>query len=353
MNDSPFVIVSRPTVERQQWDAFVDASDDAWLWHRYDMQDALSTWPSQKDLSFAIINQNVNQEFVVIIPLYLIQQKFGNFLKWNLLNSLGGPAFSNEILLRQRKKIMATAVSHIKKLAEQYSACELTVSMSPVAPVFIGIQCPRVNPLLEYGFENIQSQTWIVDLRKSIEQLWAGMEKRARTAVRKAEKERVTVREATYEDLDLYYDLHCQTYKRTGVSPHPKAYFKAIWENFLVNNLVLILIAEKEGRPVAAENFGIFKRSAVYWTGAANNEGLELQANSLIQWTAMKILKEKQCLYYETGEAFPHIFTGKMRGLNNFKRSFGGELYPLYRGRQILNKKRYILREVWRMVHEF
>jgi len=38
---------------------------------------------------------------------------------------------------------------------------------------------------------------------------------------------------------------------------------------------------------------------------------------------------------YETGEALPHVTEGKAKGLNDFKKSFGGKLYPFYRGRSI------------------
>ena len=69
------------------------------------------------------------------------------------------------------------------------------------------------------GCENNLTQTWVVDLRGGREAAWDMMEGRARTAVRKAEKAGVTVREASQEDLTIYYRLHQETYRRTGVRP--------------------------------------------------------------------------------------------------------------------------------------
>ena len=40
----------------------------------------------------------------------------------------------------------------------------------------------------------------------------------------------------------------------------------------------------------------------------------------------------------ETGEAFPAAREGKSQGLTQFKESFGGELYPIYRGRLELDQ---------------
>jgi hypothetical protein len=46
--------------------------------------------------------------------------------------------------------------------------------------------------------------------------------------------------------------------------------------------LSYILFPEWRGNVVAAENFGIYKQAAVYWTGAASAQGLNLAANSLL-----------------------------------------------------------------------
>ena len=37
----------RENIDKTEWDTFVDASDEAWLWHRYDFQDTLATWGSR------------------------------------------------------------------------------------------------------------------------------------------------------------------------------------------------------------------------------------------------------------------------------------------------------------------
>jgi lipid II:glycine glycyltransferase (peptidoglycan interpeptide bridge formation enzyme) len=195
------------------------------------------------------------------------------------------------------------------------------------------VESTHLNPLLEMGCDNTLSQTWILDLRIGCEAVWKGMEGRARTAMRKAEKAGVTVREACPDDLDVYYRLHQENYRRTGASPHPKNYFRAIWESFVAHGLARVWIAEIGGEPVAAENFGIYKQGAVYWTGAANVRGLETEANSLLQWTAMQWMINNGIKWYETGEAFPQVRAGKQKGLNDFKKSFGGCLYPFYKGR--------------------
>jgi len=210
---------------------------------------------------------------------------------------------------------------------------ETRIALPSMAPARRGENCPRVNPLLDMGCENTLTQTWVVDLRGGADSVWGRMEGRARTAVRKAEKTGVTVREATPGDLQTYYHLHQETYRRTGATPHAKEYFAMIWERFLAHGLARIWVAELNGETIAAENFGGYKKAAIYWTGAANWKSLDVEANSLLQWTAMQWMIRNGIEWYETGEAFPQFDDGKRRGLSDFKRSFGGSLYPYFRGK--------------------
>ncbi|TSA09133.1 MAG: GNAT family N-acetyltransferase [Deltaproteobacteria bacterium] len=334
-----FKVISRLELGQRNWDAFVDASDEAWLWHRYDLQDAMTTWPGKSDLSFAIIDGNGSGRIVAVIPLHLLSRRVGAWY-WNMLESLGGPACPNRLSDKEKRHIKLRACEYIAALAKKHGAVEVKLALAPLSPVLRGDNCPRVNPLLDLGFSNTLTQTFIVDLRQGREKVWLNLEARARTAIRKAEKQGVRVRPAAgIADLEIYYALHKETYRRTNIKPHPKSYFDMIWHNFLEKDGAYILFAECQGRVVAAENFGIYKDAAIYWTGAASQMGLSLSANSLLQWAAMQWMVERGIAWYETGEAYPHLQEGKLKGLSDFKKSFGGKLYPYYQGTIVFRKK--------------
>jgi hypothetical protein len=343
MKSSDIRVISRSELGQQEWDAFVDASDEAWLWHRYDFQDAMATWPGKSDRGFAIIDENRNGRILAVTPLHLLSRRVGGW-RWNNLESSGGPACSNDISNKQKQLIKLRACEYIASLATQHGAAEVKLSLTPLAPAFRGDNCYKVNPLLDLGCTNALTQTRIVDLREGIEKAWQNMETRARTSVRKAEKHAVKVRPAKgIDDLDIYYNLHTETYKRTNTNPHPKSYFTNIWKDFLEKGFAYILFAEWQGEVVAAENFGIYKNAAIYWTGAASQKGLSLSANSLLQWAAMQWMIKNDIIWYETGEAYPHLQEGKLKRLNDFKKSFGGKLYPYYQGRIVFRERLYAL----------
>ena len=332
--------VPRQEIVPRVWDAFAEANEEAWLWHRNAFIDTLLTWPDRRDQSFAMVDRANGGKMVAILPLYVIDSRIKGVFRLRTLESFGGPAFTTGLGTRHRRAILDQFLAHLLEIADRLNAGEITFTLSPLAPRWRGKKCPRTNPLLMLGCENTLTQTWVVDLRRDIDDLWNGLKGRARTTIRKAINSGVKVRQASREtDLDIYYDLHRETYLRTGARPHPKTYFAAIWNNFVNQGIAQFFFAELGGSVVAAENFSIYKSAAYYWTGAASDKGLKVGANSLLQWTAIQWMVERGLSWYEVGEAFPNVKEGKLKGLNDFKKSFGGSLYPYYKGRLPVNNR--------------
>ncbi|MFY9167789.1 MAG: GNAT family N-acetyltransferase [Desulfomonilia bacterium] len=317
-------VKTRNEIGAEAWNGFVLASDEAWLWHCFDMAELRAAWPDMHDVSFGIIDRDHGGSLVAVVPCFVHAR--------HSMSSIGGPALENRLGRKHRGSVYECIREHLQALAREKRISTVMLSLSPLAPAYTGGNCPLVNPLLSLGCENALTQTLIVDVRKGRDTVWQNMEGRARTAVRKAEKLGVRVREAGMDESDTYYKLHCETYDRTGVPAHPEAFFRKMWEKFLSDGRCRVWFAEYGGRVVAAENFGIFKDRAVYWTGAASRQGLEVCANSLIQWQAIEWMMESGIQWYETGEAFPGIREGKLKGLSDFKQSFGGALFPFYKG---------------------
>ena len=325
-----FEVVPRTEIGAAEWDARCLESDDAWLWHTHAFQDALATWPGIEDRSFGL--RDGSGELVAIVPVRLITTRRRGPGRAINLDSLGGPA-TTAVALRQRRNCLRFAHAELLNVGRITRARSLSVALPPLAPRLRSPDAPRVNPMLEYGFQNSLTQTWMVRLGgRTIEQIWAGLEGRARTAIRKAEKAGLSCRAASGEaDLAIYVDLHRQTCERNNIPPHPPAYFASIWR-LAETGLAHILLAEREGRVVAARNFGIYKQGALTWTAAGNSEGSQLGANNLLQWRAMEWMAQAGIEYSESGEAFPGARDSKAGGLSRFKASFGGDLVPFYRG---------------------
>jgi hypothetical protein len=325
--------VPRREVGAARWDAVVDASDDAWLLHRYAYAEALATWPEFTDESFALVGRG--GAVAAIMPLQSsTHAHLRGTMRFADLTSSGGPAVAPSVELGDREAVLRAVVHHARKLAAERRGVGLEVWLPPLAPAQRGDAAPAVNPLLELGFDDDPAQTWVVDLRGGEEAVWKRMQGRARTAARKAEKNGVTVREAGGgDDLDGYYGLHLATYERTGVRPHPREYFELLWDRFGGARELFVLFAEHEGDLIAAQTFATYKGAGWYWTSAASASGTRLAAPNLLQWEAIKRLAAAGDRWYDTGKAAAADADDKARAISDFKRSMGGELQPLWAGR--------------------
>jgi len=327
-------IVTRGQLGRDAWDAAANASPEAWLWHRYDLCDAaVRDWPGRSDASFAVLNEQEQVE--ALLPAFVLERNSHLGLPVRDLTSNGGPALSPAVGRSRRQRLLDAIAAHLHAQAESLRLVRSTFSLPPMSPALRGPDGPRCNPLLYMGCEDISAQTWIADLRDGAEAAWKRFEGRARTSVRRAEEAGVTVRQSTAaDDWRAFFELHQVTYRRLGVPSYPAALFRTVFEQLMAAGLCFIYFAELGGAPIAAANIACYKHGGYYWHGFASDQGLRANALSLLIWSAIKDLAGRGALQWlDCGEAVLHHQDDKYRQLSEFKKSFGGELYPAFRGR--------------------
>jgi hypothetical protein len=331
---SDLEIVDRLDAGRDAWDTLVDASPEAWLWHRFDLCAALGHWEGSTDASFAV---SADGRLIAVAPLRIVRYRRLRILDVCDLESLGGVAVAGglgrRLVQRARGHTLAQARTRVRG-----TPIELRMAVAPLAPGLRGPEAPRVNPLLELGFENTLTQTWMVDLRVGVDALWNGLEGRARPAVRKAHREGVTVREARPEvaDLDVYLALHAATCARTGAQPHPRAYLEVIWERFLPFGLARVLFAEHDGRIVAGAQLRRLQAWHAHVDGRRHRRGRPARRECAASVGGDAAARRGGHRVGGERRGVPRRVDAKQRGLSEFKRSFGGDLRPLYRGRRDL-----------------
>lgn len=345
MTSASIRIRSRSEIERATWDTFVDSSDECWLWHRSDLIDAVGLWPGHSDASFALVDRR--DSLLAIMPMHRTVTRVAHLARCVRLNSLGGPACAANLAPAERAKVLSNLHDHLLNLIAESNAIALEAQISTLAPRFNGPAAPKVNPLIDIGFDNTQTETWMVDLTATPEDLCKRYSELTRRELRKASQAEIRVREAKGpKDLDTYYRLHLETYARTGARPHPIGYFQTIFEKFQPLGLARILFAERRGEVVAAQNTGLYKGGAIYWTGASISEK-EGGENRVLFNAQILAARADGLTRYETGQAFVNSNDKKERGLSRFKRSFGAEMYPFYRG--VLLSSRLPYRALWNL----
>jgi CelD/BcsL family acetyltransferase involved in cellulose biosynthesis len=154
-----------------------------------------------------------------------------------------------------------------------------------------------------------------VDLARSEEEIWSGLKAPCRTAVRKAEKEGVTVEEATGEDFadDFYPQLQDVFAKQALVPPYGIDRIRELIRHVHPSGRLLLLQArDADGTCVATGIFPALGRTMHFLAGASLRQHQHLRPNEALMWHAMRHWKSRGVEVCDLG------------GLVEYKRKWGG-----------------------------
>lgn len=203
---------------------------------------------------------------------------------------------------------------------------------------------------LDSGFSPIETSLdheIVVDLMRSKEALWDGLDKDCRSAVRKAQRDGVEVFEGGSDD---FYDLYLRTRERLNVKVTPKRFFKAIEDLMMRAGMATFLIARIRGQNIAAMIMLQFGGIAWYYEGASDEGFWIHRANNLLQWRAIELAVQRNLRVYNMTQApSPQNKANPAYGLYLFKSQFGGELRPLRTFMFRTKKHKYVGRFLYRL----
>ncbi len=158
-----------------------------------------------------------------------------------------------------------------------------------------------------------------VDLVPDPAQLFERMDGSARQAVRKAERDGVTV-EMSQElrAVKDFYFLQCLTRRRHGLPPQPWAFFVNIWRHILSQNQGLVALARWRGNRIGGAVYFYLGGRAIYKYGASDFRWQHLRPNNLVMWEAMKWLARNGMGSLDLGKT-----AVSNEGLRKFKLNLG------------------------------
>jgi hypothetical protein len=158
-----------------------------------------------------------------------------------------------------------------------------------------------------------------LDLASSEEQLFGQLESSTRRAIRKAEKDGVTVEiSQSLEAMENFYSLQCKTCKKHGLPPQPFSFFSNIYKYILSQNSGIVAVASWRKTPIAASVYFHLGDKAIYKYGASDEKFQHLRGSNLVMWEAIK-------WYLQRGAKKLHLGRTSManQGLRRFKLGWG------------------------------
>jgi len=168
--------------------------------------------------------------------------------------------------------------------------------------------------------------TRVVDLSVGEEALRAGMKRKHRQYVSKAEREDVTIErfdgttppEAIGPALADFNRIYQFTATRAGFVARSPSYYDRVWATFAPTGRVRLSFAVRNGERVATLFHFTCGERAVESYGGMTDAGADARANYLLKWTAMGDFSREGFGVYDMWG----LATG---GIRRFKEGFGGE----------------------------
>lgn len=317
-------ILNRSQLIQADWDALVRGSPDGWVFSLWGWQELIlqvKRW-SLTEYSFGVFGGG---RLLAVVPL-----QYSPNSQTLLSSGWGGsgPVIAGGIVPKKRQVIIRFAIDHCKEIAKTCGASKICYSVSPVTRTSLAEQW-GVNPFEMCGMRDCSRLTQVIDLSLHEDELWNNLSDLAKRKIRRAKDFGFSVEKSSWiENIDQYYEIHTETYLRTGEVPHPKEYFSGIAHNLSPDGYAVLWRAKNnEGQTLAFHNMARFNEGAYYHTGCSTTLAAESGANYLLFWEAMVGAKRMGGRWYDAGWIFPYDATKKQKGLTYFKTRFGGEVH--------------------------
>lgn len=289
---------------REEWESYVYRHPEGHLRHLPQWKEVLEdTFHYQPFYLFA---RNENDELCGILSLFQVK----GLLTGKRLVSL---PFSNTCgPIADSDYIAGKLVDEAKRLCHELKCSYLEL---------------RMKRLLDTDFEvNHYFSTYVLELSGVNDEVWGKLDKKGvRWAIKKAQRDEITVREAnSMEDVAYFFHKLNEKHKRDlGVPVHPFKLFQAIYRR--MGKYTSLYFGELNGKIIGGIIVLKYKDTNLYYCGAWDNGYLKYHPNSLLLWRAIEKGCEEGYRYFDFGKTSTDNV-----GLSHFKKDWGSERNQLY-----------------------
>lgn len=322
-------IIDGPTKEK--WDGYVSARKEANFLQAWDF------YEFHRSRGKVVVRRLIEEEGKIVGAWAGVVEtaKRGKYMA-----VAGGP-----IMDWENEEAVAMVFRDMREMGEKYGC------------VFV-----RVRPQLEETEKNIAifweagfrrapmylsvEYAGILDLRKSEEEIVAGMRQRLRRALRKAKKNGIEVEKSTkVEDIETFYKIQLETAKRHDFVSFSEDFLKKQFAALAPNGEAVLYTAKYEGQ-ILAQNFMIFYgNEASYHYGVSSELGTKLSGAPMLHMEAIRDARGRGIERYNFWGIVPEGATRhRFYGVSCFKRGFGVEELKYVPAQDlVLRRGRYML----------
>ncbi|MFX1518977.1 MAG: lipid II:glycine glycyltransferase FemX [Promethearchaeota archaeon] len=296
-------------INEKEWNSAVYNSKHGSIFHTFEWVDALEKEFGRKILIGAWLNGKLVGVFPCIIGSKYKPTK--HIRSFRLGFDYGGPVSTVD-----DRQIIMELILKFEEIAKK-EAYKATISV---------LKWDFLSELEALGYNVSLGKTFLVDLKKPVDELWNKLEKSARYDVRKAIKSGLTVRLADKRlDIEKYYELFVDTANRAGFGPdsRSKTFYYDIWDKLHEKGLVKIFFTEFNNEVIAGTLCLLYKKTIIEFDAATLSEYRSYQPHSLLNWHVIE-------WGHQNGFEGLDLAGADLSNLYQFKKKWGGELNDYY-----------------------
>lgn len=316
------------TVEKQtEWDEFVTAHPDANFLQSWDF------YEFYQSRGFDIVRRGIYDENNQLVGVYAGEVEPAK--RGRHLAVAGGPIFdwSNPEV---KKLIFDDMELQAKKLKCTFVRVRPQLQNTPEnAKTFQQLGFRKAPMYLSVEFAGV------LNLENSEEEILKNMRQRLRRALRKAEKNQITIEKTSDpKAIHDFYQIELQTAKRHDFYAFSEDFLTKQFAAFAKNDEAVLYIAKLNGE-ILAENFMIFYgNEASYHYGVSSELGTKYSGAPLLHMEAMRDARKRGIKRYNFwGIVDENDTKHRFYGVSVFKRGFGVEELKYLEARDLVLDK--------------
>ncbi len=299
MSAPAICLVDAGPADARRWDAFVNATPEASLYHLYSWREVIEETFAHRTFYLAAVDES---RIVGVFPFVRLKSlAFGHMLVSLPFFNYGGICAATE---DARRALLLGGIDVAKRTAADFLEIREEQERSDALP----------------------SKTAKVSMRLRLpataDELWKSLGSKLRNQVQRPRKEGMTAAIGRAEALDDFYDVFTANMRDLGTPVYPKAFFRNILNRF--PDRTWICNVYMNGAPVAAGFLAGFKdRLEIPWASSLRTYN-RFSPNMLLYWRSLEFACEQRYDIFDFGRSTPG------EGTFRFKEQWGATPRQLY-----------------------
>jgi serine/alanine adding enzyme len=299
MNDPLGAVTVSSTATEAEWDLFVAARGDATFSHRWRWREIFRD-AFGHDSEYLIARRGA--DISGVLPLVKFRSRlFGRFL-------VSLPFVNDGGLLTCDEASSAALLEAAMRVARDFGAEHIELRH----------RCRRQSAL-PYRSHKVGM---LLPLQSSAEAIWAGLDRKVRNQVRKAQKSGLEVVAGGAELVRDFYPVFAHTMRDLGTPVYSRRLFEEVLGRFPQD--VRIFTVRHDGRTIAGAVACSYHGACEVPWASSLKDYRHLSPNMLLYWSMIERAAQEGHRVFDFGRSTPD------EGTFHFKRQWGAEPHPLH-----------------------